>query len=153
MDNQQVFLSPSPKSSTSDVNNLPPEIINLVFEQLSPLEDTALECTRLAHSSLWRQALTEGHLIPWLWDLKDAFEHMELANADGDREWDWELLARQLAHREAFEPGGPMEGAPPGLRNRRRIWRLVEEMRVGDVETPDPYNDVRKGPRFVRRYS
>ncbi len=53
--------------------------------------------------------------------------------------WDWELLVRQLAQVEAFEEGNLMPSMPLGLRNRRRIWRLVDEARPGDVYDEDKY--------------
>lgn len=48
-----------------------------------------------------------------------------------DNGFDWELLVRQLAQLDVFEPGTAMPH--PGLRNRRRIWRILEEMRIDDV--------------------
>jgi hypothetical protein len=44
--------------------------------------------------------------------------------------WDWELLVRQLTETDIFEPGKLMDHALLGLRNRRRIWRLVDEAKV-----------------------
>ena len=42
-----------------------------------------------------------------------------------------------LAQADAFEPGGCVQGAPLGLRNRRRIWSmLVEVKRPGESGAP-----------------
>lgn len=54
---------------------------------------------------------------------------------DDENLWDWELLVRQLAQLDAFEPGGVMESAPWALRNRRRIWRLLDDARREDADT------------------
>lgn len=58
-------------------------------------------------------------------------------------ELDFEHLVRTLSqrvhatgsgHYAGTEPGPePYDGLPDGLRNRRRIWQLIEEMFVGDV--------------------
>ena len=65
-------------------------------------------------------------IAPWLWDLDltGAFSGEKL------NDWDWERFVRMLAQADAFEPGGCMQGAPDGLRNRRRIWRMLGEMRA-----------------------
>lgn len=88
-------------------------------------------------------------MFPWLWDLDseiineysyrnraDQTEKKEKSSPSFSAEnfWDWELLVRQLAQANAFEPGKPMERAPLGLRNRRRIWRLLEDARYGDAQ-------------------
>jgi hypothetical protein len=46
----------------------------------------------------------------------------------------WELLVRTLAQVRVFEPGNPLQHAPFRLRNRRRIWRLLEEDKDEDIE-------------------
>jgi hypothetical protein len=56
-----------------------------------------------------------------------------LAAYDADDAWDWERLVRELAQTESFELGNLMDNDPLGLRNRRRIWRLIEEARKEDT--------------------
>lgn len=51
-----------------------------------------------------------------------------------DNKWDWELLVRQWAQKDVFEPGTYRQDLHLALRNRRRIWRILEEMRLDDVE-------------------
>ena len=49
--------------------------------------------------------------------------------ASGEIVWDWERLIVHLGQVDVFEPGGRMHrGVPPGLRNRRRIWRMLFEL-------------------------
>ena len=48
--------------------------------------------------------------------------------------WDYERLVRQLAQTEIHEWDGVISGIPVGLRNRRRIWRLIEDIFVEAAE-------------------
>lgn len=50
-----------------------------------------------------------------------------------DNKWDWELLVRQWAQTDVFDLGNYRQDVHQALRNRRRIWRILEEMRVDDV--------------------
>jgi hypothetical protein len=77
---------------------------------------------------LWAQGLSKGCLLPVLWDF-DIFLYQPLS-----MEWNYELLARELAQ-EGFLDMAVESGkkVPIGLRNRCRIWKLVEEMYIGDV--------------------
>ncbi|KAK6072240.1 hypothetical protein SCUP234_09274 [Seiridium cupressi] len=61
------------------------------------------------------------------------------------KDWDWELLARQLAQEDVLVPGkGILGDAPPPVRrklwNRKRIWDLLDSARLGHIcwEIPDP---------------
>ena len=47
--------------------------------------------------------------------------------------WDWRELIQRLANPLIHEPGDTSIDLPLGLKNRRRIWRLLEEARVHDV--------------------
>jgi hypothetical protein len=86
--------------------------------------------------------LFSRQILPWLWDLDIfALKSHPLAPDTGDIPiyeaedfWDWELLVRTLAQVEVFEPGSLLEHAPLRLRNRRRIWRLLEEAEDGDID-------------------
>jgi hypothetical protein len=74
--------------------------------------------------------------LPWLWDLDPGILNSRRSDGDPpfdvDGAWDWEFLVRQLAQVEVFEDGNMMANVQLGLRNRRRIWRLVDEARMGD---------------------
>ena len=56
------------------------------------------------------------------------------AELRGGDEWNWELLVRQLAQGNLYEPGKVLKDLPLGLRNRRRIWRLVGDIMATDAE-------------------
>ena len=47
--------------------------------------------------------------------------------------WNWELLVRKLSIKTIHEPDDKSIDLPLQLRNRRRIWRLLEEARIHDV--------------------
>jgi hypothetical protein len=111
----------------------------------------------------------KGQIFPWLWDLEDACLDnkptqtpqnlaevslplplpLPLPSYRAENFWDWELLARQLAQVDIFQPGSLMESAPLGLRNRRRIWRLLEEARIDDIE---PYADQKMWEQWCREH-
>lgn len=106
---------------------LPPEIVNNIIQLVPFLEPPPQEGAQHLPQIYWRQIFVDGRLLPFLWD----FELCQALQSKGDDiRWNYELLVRQLAQVEYFESG---ENVPLGLRNRRRIWRLVEEMYVGDV--------------------
>ncbi|KAL8709203.1 MAG: hypothetical protein Q9225_007488, partial [Loekoesia sp. 1 TL-2023] len=66
--------------------------------------------------------------FPWLWDVSsDAIAHKE-SSKPPDQEWNWDLLAHQLSQPDLHDPGAVLANLPMGLRNRRRIWRIVEDM-------------------------
>lgn len=149
------------KSVGASFNALPADIRNQILEELSPFENPSLECSRILTSYDWLHALFDEHepIIPWLWDLdKDGdiiprvwdramiecfqkgekFERPELV------EWDWEKLVRQLAQTTVMCLGGVMDDAPLGIRNRRRIWMMLNEMEIrgkSSEETEDSEQD------------
>ena len=80
-------------------------------------------------SSTWRKALLLNYL-PWLWDLEPQMvADKQLCKPPG-QEWNWELLVRRLSIVNIHEPKAVFEDLPIGLRNRRRIWRIVDDMLV-----------------------
>ena len=87
--------------------------------------------------NFWRFRLTNqlGRSHPWLWDIDVAMckaKDLEPLRT-GTTKWDWERLVRALAQKDVFEPGGSMaDGVPLGLRNRRRIWRMIEDIGIPD---------------------
>lgn len=84
-------------------------------------------------------------MIPYLSQL-DEGEFMSVLTKDVNSEWDFELLVREISQVGFWELGGGREKddrdrlafidePPPSLRNRRRIWRCVEEMRLDDMKS------------------
>lgn len=121
---------------------LPNDLKLLIYEYLVQDQEWPLECTRLLSPRFWKALFNRDHpCIGWLWDLD--FELVR--RTDPDVRMDWELLFRQLSQGpkipdclgdhadsdyEIFR--GVLAYVPPGLEGRRRVWRLVEEMRIGD---------------------
>ncbi|KAH8586573.1 hypothetical protein B0O99DRAFT_695378 [Bisporella sp. PMI_857] len=74
-------------------------------------------------NQFWFQSLVSGSLIPYLWDLNAKICYGKYLEA----EWDWKALARLLCRKnEEMKIEGRMAGAPIGLRNRYRIWKIIE---------------------------
>lgn len=124
------------------VRTLPDDLKLLIYEYLVQDQEWPLECTRLFGPGFWKALFNRD--IPcmgWLWDLD--FELIR--RTDPGLRMDWELLFRKLSQGprvpdcigehadsdyEIFR--GFLTHVPPGLEGRRRAWKLVEEMRIGD---------------------
>lgn len=154
-----AYLKPLPASVTSitapslqsELDSLPVEIQLEIHQNMHPFTDPPIQCTRKLAPSTWKELLFHQQLLPWLWDLgqpetadypfhasvhgslTDENADTSVQQSDNENLWDWELLVRQLAQLDSFEPGGVMESLPYALRNRRRIWRLLEEARRDDT--------------------
>ncbi|RYP77633.1 hypothetical protein DL771_001001 [Monosporascus sp. 5C6A] len=127
---------------------LPQELQDHVISYLETAEPLPSRCTRLLPQEHWKHMLVSGRHLPFLWDLDIAAVERYCASADDNAGTapDWELLVRSLSQRlvrRGVQEGGvsigpeancySRGGFPNRLRNRRRIWQLVEEMFVGDV--------------------
>jgi hypothetical protein len=126
--------SPSHGGFKKRLETLPSELFEPIVEMMAPVHNPPLQCTRLLHSSHWLQGFLGCKLLPYLWDL-DARDVQEKLSEKGATEWDFERLVRQLAQEGIWEYFGRGQADPAllGIRNRRRIWKLVEDMEVGDV--------------------
>ncbi|KAK8036549.1 hypothetical protein PG991_001686, partial [Apiospora marii] len=140
--------------------SLPLELRENILEFLSACDDLHSFCTRLLPQEVWRDMLLGKKFLPFLYDIDDAAVLrcvQETEGKAGNKQVDWESLVRSLsrgawASRDCRGPPPPYDGdedgggwdprtgyyycdlpAPTGLRNRRRIWQLAEEMFVGDV--------------------
>ncbi|KAG8531131.1 uncharacterized protein KY384_004489 [Bacidia gigantensis] len=122
---------PTIKGLSQAISSLPPEIIANITDQVTPLNNPSLTPNYILEPSYWHASLFSGTLLPYLWDISET----EISEEDGtavgfDKTadgWDWELLAEQLAQTSIHERGKVFH-IPLGLRNRRRIWRLVEDI-------------------------
>lgn len=102
----------------------------------------------------WREALISGELISWLWDLdRDECRAVDrLRNEKSRRKWDWRRLVLTLAKdpfptktmdlseslpeakdwsewfadETSIAVNDGLENIPAGLRNRRRIWKIIK---------------------------
>ena len=117
------------------------------MKQLFPFSDPPKECNYLVLPSYWLQALSEGSLFAWLWDIETKDLVRKEQSKSKKQEWDWELLVRALAENDIYENEEviwAMENVPLGLRNRKRIWRLVQDIFSEQVSTkdlgPDPWS-------------
>lgn len=119
-------------------NRLPPELVDEIDARIYPFENPPLASTRILLQSTWRDLLFYGTILPWLWDLDPSVLNTRRSDNvpayDVDGAWDWECLVRQLAQVDIFLDGNMMANVQLGLRNRRRIWRLIDEARMGDSE-------------------
>lgn len=132
------------------LSKFPTEIIEKIYDHLHPFVDPPLACTRTVPPEIWRYMLFHRRLLPWLWDLDPTttFPHEgsdPLPDENGSL-WDWEQLVRTLAQVKVFEPGNPMSKAPLKLRNRRRIWRILEKADFHDFEKWKELNGVYDRP-------
>jgi len=99
---------------------------------MDPIHNLPLQCTRLIEPVYWQRLLRSKYL-PYLWD----FDITVIQYCLSDEKWDYELLVRQLAQEGIWEYFKRNDSGKHnhGIWNRRRIWRLVGEMKVGDVKT------------------
>lgn len=125
--------NPSISASVPSLPPLPPELIHQIIAQLDPFSNPPLQCNLLIAPKYWRQALQTGTLLPWLSDLDPKIVAKKEASLPAGEEWNWELLVRQLAQSDLYEPRKVLEDLPLGLRNRRRIWRLVGDIMATGV--------------------
>jgi len=78
---------------------------------------------------LWCDALAQTDRLPWLWDLN--VEMIRSRQRTG--QWDWKELVTKLRQSDIHRPVDVSLQLPLSLRNRRRIWRILEVARVNDV--------------------
>lgn len=144
------------------LESLPYDILHGIFDAMGSLRNLEVVTTSLMPQNMWKDLLkrapTSPDLLPWLWDLDiDLIEAKDAEASSNGKEWNWELLTRQLSQGVDFgilpdiapdmnpdadwtESTMTCNGyhdffsnrVPVGLHNRRRIWQLLEEMFVGD---------------------
>jgi hypothetical protein len=102
------------------------------FQWVNNLRNSELICNYTYSQDWWCKALIKKKMFPWLWDIDKRMicEKQQTGN------WNWELLARQLSQIKIHEPHDTTLKIPLRLRNRRRIWRILEEGIVDDVAGP-----------------
>lgn len=126
---------------------LPNELKLLIFGYVAEAQDWPLQCTRLLGSRFWKSIFNKNNpCFAWLWDLDQEM----IRRTDPDLKLDWELLFRKLSQgpkiadcfgaesntESEFETfRGILKTIPRGLEGRRRIWKLLEEMYIGDRST------------------
>lgn len=92
-------------------------------------------CCEFTHTDrAWRSLLLDKTVFPWLWDLTLSSLPMRPKDSPEDKLWNWELLVRKLSQIVIHEPEDATLNLPFELKNRRRIWRILDEARSGDIE-------------------
>lgn len=129
-----------PLSGQTSLLQLPTEVMASITEAMRPFSDPPLECSFLLPPSYWLDALLHGSLLPWLWDLNEQAIMRKEKSKTAGREWNWELLVRHLAQCDTQEPRPAFWAKVDpsfGLKNRKRIWDLVNEV-LHEQSPPDP---------------
>ncbi|KAH8668924.1 hypothetical protein BX600DRAFT_265378 [Xylariales sp. PMI_506] len=151
LSNLETFQSEAPDPTVETFRQrflaLPTELRDRIVDLMGSFEGLSAECTSLLPQETWRDILLGKRYLPFLWDLDYDLvaQRWEQAKRQGN-ELNWELLVRKLSAGVTMEWQHydslsfrqnlfcyPDMHLPKGLRNRRRIWQLMEEMYVGDV--------------------
>lgn len=111
--------------------SLPQELQDHILDFIVPGTDVGIYCNRILSSDTWRSMLVEGRLTPWLWEIDPS----KLPDAESV---DYEAMVRQLSQADIIKHTRPILGSE-GLLNRRRIWRVLESMRAGDLPMERPW--------------
>lgn len=138
----EILSSQNPRVS---IQSLPPELLALVMSSLNLASVLRLRscCRVLAvriplDQRFWFNQLVAGCLVGYLWDLDLAQCRRKAGSLIHEGQpivgWDWARFVKKLWSYEMFEKNGEMAQAPAGLRNRRRIWRIVHELLMLDDE-------------------
>ena len=77
----------------------------------------------------YRNVLIDQNIFPWLWDIDSKL----VREADPAMTKDWKLLVQCLSSDRLHDPEVEVLTIPKSLQNRRRIWRLLEVARFGDI--------------------
>ncbi|KAE8380574.1 hypothetical protein BDV26DRAFT_279480 [Aspergillus bertholletiae] len=111
------------------VEALPNELQDMFYNNLHPFVNPMQICDRSLPSWMWRDMLFNQQDYPAISNTDD-----DVPTYGAEGVWNWERLVRTLAQVEVFEPGNPLQHAPLRLRNRRRIWRILEKAKDEDIE-------------------
>lgn len=124
----------------SDPQQPPSRELNRYFQDLD------LNCDYEHNPSWWCSSILSKRALPWLWDL----DVNVVRTKEQEGNWNWELLVRKLTQLEIHEPGDTSLELPLQLKNRRRIWRLLEEARVGDYAEWQNKNIAEQRERYYK---
>lgn len=139
--NLKIYKPTESAEFAASFDSLPQEIKDQTLDQLLR-QPISLDCNYLVPQHHWKQAFLQ---IPFLWDLDlDIIDQKSQKAPSGDFGWDWEKMTRQLmtpvtkVEGHAGNPGAwnySQVGldVPRGLKNRRRIWQILENMYPNDV--------------------
>ncbi|THZ89287.1 hypothetical protein D6C84_00199 [Aureobasidium pullulans] len=122
-----------------------PDLTDSILKNLHPVEQHEDDSARSHDQSQdqWCDALVQSAGLPWLYDLNTAI----IRSKQRSGQWDWKALVVKLRNPGIHLPGDPSLQLPPSLRNRRRIWRILELARVNDIAK------IRIEARMTGRYA
>lgn len=110
-----------------------PNLTETILQNIRPLEspdDFKRNDNYSVQTQDWCcEALMYQSAVPWLWDLDN--ELIRKKQQEGD--WNWKLLVIKLMKLDIHRPHDTSLDLPVGLRNRRRIWRCLDEARIDDT--------------------
>ncbi|KAI6081518.1 hypothetical protein F4821DRAFT_25144 [Hypoxylon rubiginosum] len=122
-----------PNLTESILQNLQPESsekpTNILAENENGLQNSDRISGVIQSQDCWYDTFVSKKPFPWLWDLDT--KAIQKKHESGS--WDWELIVCQLSQVVIHDPSDKTLSLPLGLRNRRRIWRLLEDARLDDV--------------------
>ncbi|KAK6332976.1 hypothetical protein TWF718_010803 [Orbilia javanica] len=126
---QHNALAPQ-TGNLSPIEALPATVHDGIRDSLDIQSAESLRrCSSTMHNALkltprfWRTKLLRGEAVPWLWDLDiRQVEVFDVAH-------DWSGLIRELKRPDLYNDNR----LPIGLRNRIRIFRIIEEIRLRRV--------------------
>ncbi|KAK7216747.1 hypothetical protein V2G26_004750 [Clonostachys chloroleuca] len=110
-----------------------PQLTDCILDNLEPdasvirSEETSAD---LEDRDWWFNELITKKELPWLWDLDEDAARKKQRTGD----WNWELLVKKLSRTDIYRPEDETLRLPLGLRNRRRIWKCIEDARLGDIQ-------------------
>lgn len=105
----------------------PPNITQSILENLKAIPDTESLPHETQDESC--ESIINSRAHPWLWDLDTGSIRAKQTSG----RWDWKSLLRSLSQPDIHMPSNESLHIPLSLRNRRRIWRILEEARVNDL--------------------
>ena len=129
-----LHLVPTSTSIQPGTSRLPPEILSQILSYLSPFTDPSPQCNYIVPQSCWREELVICNLLPWLPAVDAEVLIAKDQQCPEDRSWDWERLVRYLAQRSILDSkNSDYDGVAFGIRNRRRIWQLSDDILEVDL--------------------
>ncbi|KAI1456221.1 hypothetical protein F4805DRAFT_232054 [Annulohypoxylon moriforme] len=148
---------PQAVSFQKKILSLPPELQDHVCSFLVSRNGMPGICNGLLPQWVWREVLLRGECLPFLPNLDIAVVRdfcSRWRRDHGGLEPNWELLVRKLSQEAwcVWDAESSSLKVPNGLRNRRRIWQLVEEMYVGDLVSVKRVTLINSGHVAVPRY-
>jgi len=117
-------VGPTRKDNVQDTDDL---------HSVHNLRDAEVICDYTHTPHWWCVALVNKEMFPWLCDIDTDMIRKKQQTGN----WNWELLSRQLSQTKIHDPCDTTLKLPLRLRNRRRIWRTLEEGRIDDVAGPE----------------